>query len=478
MPPTHFEPFLHLVDVTHDRALIAWGGFFFERTGPDEQWRIVDDRRLDELDPGRVNSIGTRSQPYGDALVEVYDESGVVVARARTGERNHVWIHDLEPDTTYSYRVLVDGEPWAEGERFDWGPVSRGGLDLAARGRRYRRTFRTHPSPSEHADLSFAVIGDFGVGATADTESGRRQRRIAAVLDRLVEDRGVRLVLTTGDNVYLTTPGRAEQHNGNQDDDWHDSFYSPYRYLISQVPVYPTVGNHDTAEADHSDDRSELAANFHIESRFADTDEEDRATLDPGLNYRLGFGADVEFISIDTTETPGGARGDHYFEYAEHAGFLEHAFPSTPGARWRIPFFHHPPYSAGPHHTNNPAVLEHLLPLFRRAGVEVTFAGHEHNFQLSRADGMTHVVTGAGGKLQEQPPQDFAAAHTEAWAVQAHCLLVEITGEQMRITPVSGLGADGEPELMSSLDPNAVMILPPFQVTAEASAQPRRRVPC
>jgi tartrate-resistant acid phosphatase type 5 len=28
----HREPFIHLADLAHDRALIAWGAFYFERT--------------------------------------------------------------------------------------------------------------------------------------------------------------------------------------------------------------------------------------------------------------------------------------------------------------------------------------------------------------------------------------------------------------------------------------------------------------
>jgi hypothetical protein len=32
---TYFEPYLHLVDVTPEAALIAWGGFFFGAEGAD-----------------------------------------------------------------------------------------------------------------------------------------------------------------------------------------------------------------------------------------------------------------------------------------------------------------------------------------------------------------------------------------------------------------------------------------------------------
>ena len=43
----HREPFIHLVDLGYDRALIAWGAFYFERT-EHGRWEIVDevDERL------------------------------------------------------------------------------------------------------------------------------------------------------------------------------------------------------------------------------------------------------------------------------------------------------------------------------------------------------------------------------------------------------------------------------------------------
>lgn len=466
MSQSHFEPFLHLVDVTHARVLVAWGGFFFERPDAGHRWGTVDDDRLEYLDPGRVDSIGARSKPYGHAVVEAYDESGTLAARSRTSDANHAWLDGLVPDTCYTYRVTVDGRPWAEGECWDWGPVAGGGLDLAPRGHRYRRRFRTHPAPEASAPLTFAVLGDFGVGAIADTEPARRQRRVAEVLDRLVTDYGVRLVITVGDNVYTGEPARREREKGSEDDDWYASFYAPYRYVLGEAPVYPAVGNHDTAENEDSDERTQIADNFHIAQRFGDTDDGWRASAPPGLNYRLTFGADVEFVGIDTTETPGGLRGDYFFQYPQHREFLERALPAAPGARWRIPFSHHPVYCAGPKVGNNPELIEHLVPLFRRAGVRAAFAGHEHNFQLCRSDGISYVTTGAGGKVREEPPSDSAAAGAVAWAAQSHCLLVEIAGDQLAITPVAAVGPDGQLEVMTALSPDGDILSPPFVVTA------------
>ena len=464
---THFEAFLHLVDVGSDRALIAWGGFWFRRDAPGGRWRVLDDTELHEVDPRRTRSIGTSAEPYGAAVVEVTDATGDLVAMVRTDEATSAWVHGLRPDTAYRYRVTVDGRPWAEGERWDWEPVPRGGLDLRPAGRAYTPVFRTHPAPDVRAPLDFAVLGDYGVGIVADTEAGRRQRRVAAVLDRLADDPGVRLVLTVGDNVYKTPGRRGSTGSGGQDDDWYGSFYQPYRYVLARVPVYPAVGNHDTGDAESSDDRTRIRDNFYTDVRFAPGTGASPASLDPGLCYRVGYGADVEFVSIDTSL----ARSlptEHFFEDARHQDFLAEALGTADdeGPRWRIPFSHHPAYCAGPHHANTEAMVAHLVPMFERAGVRVAFAGHEHNFQLAHQGDVTYVVSGAGGQLREDPPEGFAEAGTTAWGAQAHLLLARADATALRITPIAAVGAGGAPETMTPRTPDGSPVEVPFVVAA------------
>ena len=464
MPESHFEEFVHLVDVAADRALIAWGGFWFRRDSADARWAVVTDEHLGEVDPGRNGSIGASSEPYGDAEVEVLDDRGSVVARAGTDTVNHVWVAGLAPDTAYGYRVTVDGRAWAAGPRLDWGPVSAGGLDLRPGGRQYRMRLRTHPAPDATAPLEFVVIGDYGIGILADTESGRRQRRIAEVLDRLTDDGSVRLVLTVGDNVYAGSGTRGSQGHGNRDADWYGSFYQPYRYALAQVPLYPTVGNHDTSDAETSDDRAEIRDNFHTDARFTPEVAGSRASADPGMFYRFGFGADVEFVCIDTSlarDLP----TEHFFENPRHRRWLADAFPRRgTGPRWRFPFSHHPAYCAGPSHANTESMVEHLVPLFSGAGVRAAFAGHEHNFQLSRVDGIDYFVSGAGGQLREDRPEGFGPAGTVAWAAQAHLLHGRVDGDTLTVVPLAGVGPDGTPERMTAQAPDGSVVEVPFVV--------------
>ena len=164
---TRTEPFVHLVDVSHDSALVAWGAFWFQRDSPAVPWRVVDDERLPSV-AGRSAAIGAEAEPYGEAVVEVLDESGGA-RRASTDERSWAVVEGLRPDTDYRYRVVVGGREWAAGERWDWLPAERGGYDLVASGRSYDLRFRTPPAPDARVPVTFAVLGDYGVGITSDS---------------------------------------------------------------------------------------------------------------------------------------------------------------------------------------------------------------------------------------------------------------------------------------------------------------------
>lgn len=461
-PQIHSEPFIHLVDLSHDRALIAWGAFCFSRQAPSDRWQIVDDEQLRQT-VGRHTCIGTSAEPFGDATVEVLAGDGQVVASASTADRTWVWIDGLEPNTDYAYRITVDGEPWAAGERWDWIPSAQGGYDLAPAGRSYDLRFRTWPHPDEETPaVTFVALGDYGVGIRSDSESSRRQRRIADVLDRLVHDDAVRFVVSLGDNIYEGEQGLADDESGGEDDDWYSSFFQPYRYALARIPVFPAIGNHDTTDTEGSDDRAQMEDNFHIHQRFAD--DGSRASIGPGLCYRLRYGRDLELICIDTSQDDADDEIHRFFQDPRHEQWLRETLQAD--VRWQIPFSHHPAYCAGPKHGNDEEMIAAVVPLLEEAGVRLALAGHEHNFQIAEVNGCTYVVSGAGGKVREDPPDQFDAAGTTVWGAQAHLLLVEVDGDDVGMTPVSGLLPDGRPHLMTGLSPANEQRMPPFLVSS------------
>jgi hypothetical protein len=316
------------------------------------------------------------------------------------------------------------------------------------------------------APLVMVVLGDFGTGVRHPSSETRRQREVAAALERVVETKGVRVMLTAGDNIYAAKRflGIPIGATGDEDDDWFFTYYQPYRYVLNRVPVYPAVGNHDSAETEASDDRQQLMDNFFLAERFGGEEQKGRASIGPGLFYRFAYGADVELVCVDTSKQSL-LFGKRFFEHPNHRAFLDAAFPdggTTPEGRrprWRIPFGHHPPFCAGPMHGNTKSMIEVMVPLFQRSGVKLALGGHEHNFQCSAHEGITYFVTGAGGKIRHGTPKDFAEAHTVAWAAAGHFLLVEIEGQSAVVTPI---GENGAPLPLAS--PTATAVPTPFQI--------------
>ena len=84
MPEFHAEPYIYLAGLTHKAALIAWGGFYFRVRASDDRWKLVDDSNLNHVHPPRRETIGARSEPYGEARVEVFDEQGALAAFTET----------------------------------------------------------------------------------------------------------------------------------------------------------------------------------------------------------------------------------------------------------------------------------------------------------------------------------------------------------------------------------------------------------
>ncbi len=456
----HCEPFVHLVDLAHDRVLVAWGAFFFARDEPSQRWEIVDDSDL-AARVGRRTCIGHSAEPFGSATVEVLAENGDMITSAQTEDSTWVWVEGLTPDSEYRYRVLVDGEEWAAGERWDWVEDPRGGYDLALAGRRYDLRFRTWPDPGDPTpQLSFVALGDYGVGIRSDSESSRRQRRIAEVLDRLVEEDDIRFVLSLGDNIYIGEQGAVDDESGGEDDDWYSSFFQPYRYAIARIPFYPAIGNHDTTDTEGSDDRAQMEDNFHLGARFEGTG---RSCIEPGLFYRVRYGRDLELVCLDTSLDPEEQDVHRHFQGPAQRRWLSETF-ARPDVRWRIPFSHHPAYCAGPSHHNDDEMIEGLLPLFDRADVRLVLAGHEHNFQIGQVARRTYVVSGSGGKVREELPDRLGGTGVEAWAAHAHLLLVEIDGKRARLTPISGIRPDGHPQLLTARTARNEIRRPPFVV--------------
>jgi hypothetical protein len=458
----HFEQYLYLPALTHDAAIIAWGGFFFKYKGESGHEKWDDESLEDNKMKGRKQSIGVKSEPYGEARVILIDPGPGGETRECPAESNtnHVVITGLKPDTEYRYSVQVkkDGQwlEWAEGPRRDWNfsKDEDGGLWLLGEGkdREYENVFRTFPDPALPAGpLTFAVIGDFGQGIEdpADKEDRKCQREVAEALEHAVKNNDVRFILTTGDNIYADRKFLIFTHDeGEEDDDWFFTYFQPYRYIINRVPVFPVIGNHDSGETEKEADRQQIYDNFYLAEPYRQLRKGDdfQATSD-GLFYRFVYGSGVEFFCLDTSRANDDKR---CFEQKQNRAMLAEWLQTAP-APWRIAFSHHPAYCAGPQHRSEKKLQAWMRKDGRPGGIRVFFSGHEHNFQYTPAEGAHYFITGGGGKFRSGKIKDgrLKDIGAQAWGgnEEGHFLLVKIEGDEMSVWPHGHL-AQGRPCLI------------------------------
>ena len=328
--------YVYLAGLSHTTALIAWGAFYF-RARSDGRAKLVDDDDLQWVHPPRCESIGCRSSPYGPARVEVRDESGALAAEVLTNTCNHCAIAGLKPDTRYTYSVTVKHESWGSGVRWDWDPALQG---LVQRDRVYRNEFRTLPDPTAEltAPFSFMVIGDFGTGIRRPSTPTRRQLEVAQALERAVDEFDVRLVLTTGDNIYASKRFLLwTAESGDEDDDWFFTYFQPYRYVINRVPWCPSIGNHDTRETEEHDDREQVMDNFYLRERLAGEEAAGRASVSPGSSTSSASLA-TSSSSASTRRKRISSEADDCSSIPKHWDFMQRAFPVSAGGRPRGEF--------------------------------------------------------------------------------------------------------------------------------------------
>ena len=117
---------------------------------------------------------------------------------------------------------------------------------------------------------------------------------------------------------------------------------------------------------------------------------------------------------------------------------------------WMIVMFHHAVYSAS-NHGSTGYVQTHWLPLFEQYGVDITFAGHDHNYErtvpiadgqeVAPGEGVVHVVAGgffAPGYGNGSQWWTVTSTHGD----KANYVVVEIDGKTFSATAYSGDGAE------------------------------------
>lgn len=265
---------------------------------------------------------------------------------------NKVTITELKENTTYYYQCLVDGK-WTSVKKFKTGDTS---------------------------NFSFLYVGDPQIGASkgqTPTESSEAQSAdIAARNDAFSWNKTLTAAISEHSDVdFIVSAG--DQINNTGDDNGQEREYAGFLSadVLSNVPVAPTIGNHDSKFANYQN-------HFNVPNAYT---EEQNATP-AGNDYYYTYG-DVLFIVLNTNN----------YNCADHEALIKKAEQAAPNAKWKIVTFHHDIYGSGYDHSDSDGIVlrTQLTTLLDKYDVDVVLQGHDHTYSRSymlTSDGNTHTA--------------------------------------------------------------------------------------
>ncbi len=332
---------------------------------------------LQQLEHDRV-TVSWESNVPGYGFVEYgTTPNGLhrIAAAPETASALHeVVLPDLEPNTRYYYRANTVPVPYHVGGTAPDGfasPVS---------------SFRS--SVEAGTPFTFIAYGDNRTQIDV-------HRQVVSEMWTAAHENDARFVLSTGD--LVTTGGSWHEYQ--------DEFFGPALPLMSTLPYYTTIGNH---EGNH-------LRYYHYMSL-------------PGIEAWYGFQhGDVDFFGINSS--------NNYEPGSPQYVWLEQALRSST-AIWKVAFFHHPPYACTP--SRKPGdlnVQNHLVPLFEEHGVQLVILGHDHLYGRSNErNGVTYVISGGGGAPSYPAEPDEI---NRICVREHHYCVVDVTPEQLRLRAIA-----------------------------------------
>ena len=247
------------------------------------------------------------------------------------------------------------------------------------------------PLPNRPDSLKFAVLGDFGDGSDEQYET-------AAQMAKVHQTFPFELVITVGDNIY----------GSERPQDFVRKFETPYKPLLDAgVRFYASLGNHDSRE-------QRFYKLFGMDGKLYYSFKPDKQS--------------VRFFALEST----------YLE-PEQVTWVQKELEGS-GEDWKIPFFHHPPYSSGGRHGSHMQHREALEPLFLKHNVSVVFTGHDHIYERTKPQqGIVYFVVGSGGKLR-RGNLDNTGLTAVGNATDRAFLVAEISGDELFFNAISRTG--------------------------------------
>ncbi len=271
---------------------------------------------------------------------EMQEFTGVNAEGVHGYSTNKVTVTELEPNTTYSYRV-------GDGNEENWSRIY---------------TFKTYNPDGRY---SIIAVADPQIGSSGDRGQWVQTVPAAIAQAENVGD-GPAFMLIAGD-----------QTNYANDISELDSYLSPPE--LKNLPVAVTIGNHDAIDMRVGPEQSAFMDKLYNWANHNDLKNTtaDATRIRGGGNYYFSYGNTL-YISINS----------QIADTVIHGAFMRQAVASHPDATWKIALFHHNIYGSGAHaspkgYADSYNMQATWSPFLDRYGIDLTINGHDHVYARS-----------------------------------------------------------------------------------------------
>lgn len=205
-------------------------------------------------------------------------------------------------------------------------------------------------------DVIFASYGD-------NRSNPTDHARVA----NLIKTYSPRFVVTTGD--YVEDSGYYAE--------WHNQFFSPAADMLANVPLIPSIGNHDSKRYHPRSPVDEYFPNAGSDKYFS-------------VDY-----SDLHLVVVNSNLS--------YGTGSKQYAWLEQDLATTT-KKVILVAHHYPVYSSGEHGSTS-MMEDSLRPLYERYKVTAVLNGHDHMYERSVRNGIQYFVLGGGGAGLYDPGQ-------------------------------------------------------------------------
>ena len=338
-------PYDVVVNINGDpRTNMAFAWFTNETMTEEGVVQLVAKANATEADFADAIEVEAVTESTGE-LPYIVDDSGIEWKAKLPKDIAHTYISHkaiatgLTPNTTYTYRVGVDGY-WSE-----------------------MGTFITAPQKTN--EFSFIYMSDSHIESQAYIDDANSAARAA--------------LNTAPDAKFCAFPGDFVENYCNSEWEWERLFEEALRPMAYQMPIVPTDGNHDVHY------NPNYSYHFNTDNSF-----KTHASVKPyadGTTYSFMYG-DVLFLVFSMQDYWRGTYSHNTLTsvYLQNdvANWFKEQVAAHPEAKLRVGLVHYNIFSGSSHQDDEmgPLLRATLLPVIKECEIDFVIQGHDHCYEV------------------------------------------------------------------------------------------------